>query len=473
MLKMAKALSLNADSKISEFKVGNDLNEAAIRWKEWIEDFSDFVGGSGITDGYQKKCLLKHYGGEDLKKLLKTLPNTGTPQQYDHAVTALNTYFEEHEGDESVASIRFRRAVMEPGESMDRYEKRLRELIKWCNYPEDLVDRLIKEQIFLTCEEELLKKFLTMKNKALDKCLEVARAWETAKRDSKEVKKTEENVYAMKTGTPRSDRWSSEAKKSDTRGSSSGTGCFRCGSHDHYAKKCERAKNEKCYKCKKLGHFQKMCRSKSPSSQGGATGRSGGSRQGGHQRGRSRAWNRGDRVKYARDESGSEEDTYYVFAINKHAAESLTIDVNGTPLNVVIDSGSGVNIISTDQWKRLKKEAHLDLEPTRKKIYPYGSMTPLPLKGQFTANVYVEENGASLREVPFIVTNVNGVCLLSKKTAMALDVLRVGANHVQAVSDIKDKEEVKKEPKDKETNKIKKNEDAAEKSEEKTNKKNE
>ncbi len=58
--------------------------------------------------------------------------------------------------------------------------ERLRELIKWCNYPDDMHDRIVRDQILEKCNEALLKKFLSMKTETLTKMLEVARAWETA-----------------------------------------------------------------------------------------------------------------------------------------------------------------------------------------------------------------------------------------------------------------------------------------------------
>ena len=37
--------------------------------------------------------------------------------------------------------------------------------------------------------------------------------------------------------------------------------CYRCGSKNHLANKCENTKGKTCHTCGKMGHFSNVCRS--------------------------------------------------------------------------------------------------------------------------------------------------------------------------------------------------------------------
>ncbi len=157
--------------------------------------------------------------------------------------------------------------------------------------------------------------------------------------------------YVKRTGNSSSSRSSTAnvvPAKSDRKWN---TGCCDCGSHSHFAKACQVAKGWTCHKCYKVGHLAKVCRStefgatdaKSPKVRHGKF-----------------------KVQYAQEDS--DEDAYYVFNVSRRNGSngSLKMDINGVPMDMLVDSGSNVNLISFSEWNNLKiNEEH---RPTQKSV---------------------------------------------------------------------------------------------------------
>ena len=55
------------------------------------------------------------------------------------------------------------------------------------------------------------------------------------------------------------------------------------------------------------------------------------------------------------------------------------VEINGTSTNVLIDTGASVNVINLALLQKMT--SHPEIKPTRARIYPNGTATPLPLRG--------------------------------------------------------------------------------------------
>ena len=64
----------------------------------------------------------------------------------------------------------------------------------------------------------------------------------------------------------------------------------------------------------------------------------------------------------------------------------MQITVEGTSISVIVDSGASVNVLDSITFNRLSNTGVV-LRNSSVKIYTYGSKTPLPVKGTFSANV--------------------------------------------------------------------------------------
>ncbi len=103
---------------------------------------------------------------------------------------------------------------------------------------------------------------------------------------------------------------------------------------------------------------------------------------------------------------------------SKHPLFDITID--GTPLTIMADSGSSINILEERDYNKLSPRP--TLERTRIKVYPYQTETPLPVLGQFTSIVASET--VHRTETFYVVKGTSG-SLLSWRTSTDLELLRV------------------------------------------------
>jgi len=71
-----KILSVGKSLKIEPFKIPENPLEVGRVWREWIEDFEDETSYFEITEIRDHVSALKIYGGKEIKKLARNLPDT-------------------------------------------------------------------------------------------------------------------------------------------------------------------------------------------------------------------------------------------------------------------------------------------------------------------------------------------------------------------------------------------------------------
>ncbi|CAH1233136.1 Hypp607 [Branchiostoma lanceolatum] len=174
------------------------------------------------------------------------------------------------------------------------------------------------------------------------------------------------------------------------------------------------ARGKKCSQCGMLNHFRAVCRNKKSNT---------------------------NHV----DQSANEEmRSDYVFSVQNTRVRrdgTVTLEVGGATLpDVLIDSGATSNILSKTIWENLKRNK-VKCWAQRKgsqKLYVYGSSTPLPILGEFTAEIKCPISGAKT-DGAFVVLDGEGRDLLSKGTAEELKILKVGATATKEVNSLQEK----------------------------------
>ena len=71
-----RVLSVGKSRKIEPFKIPEQPLEVGQAWREWIEDFKDEISYFEITEIRDRVSALKIYGGKEIKKLARNLPDT-------------------------------------------------------------------------------------------------------------------------------------------------------------------------------------------------------------------------------------------------------------------------------------------------------------------------------------------------------------------------------------------------------------
>ena len=214
--------------------------------------FKIYSIASGLAtkaDEVQRATLL-HCLGLAVQRIFNTLP--GVHEKYEDVQTALNGYFAPRR---NVVAERhkIRSQAQGPGEPINPYLTALRELAKSCDFGV-FEEEMIRDQIVEKCHSTTLRqKLLQQENLDLTKTMKIARSAETASQEalllsggSKENPIQIDHVAHGQHGSKPPHKYS----------------CYRCGGADgHSASECG-AINSRYNLCKKVGHLQKVCRSK-------------------------------------------------------------------------------------------------------------------------------------------------------------------------------------------------------------------
>ena len=85
--------------------------------------------------------------------------------------------------------------------------------------------------------------------------------------------------------------------------------------------------------------------------------------------------------------SSSEEEFSFTIS-NSQKQPTVTIQLGDIPVSLIVDSGSSVHLINNDTFKRLQSiNQSIKLIPSKTKIFPYGTTTPIETKGQFDITI--------------------------------------------------------------------------------------
>ena len=336
-------LNLDASDLYTEYKL----------WKDSYAIFEIASGSSNAADPVRRATLL-HCIGAPTQRIFANLP--GPKGTYDEAVAALDRYFTPRRN-VVLERRKFRQRTQCPDESIDAFVNSLRELAKSCEFG-TLQDDMLRDQIVEKCAMKRLRdKLLQEEDLTLDRALNVARLFEAAHAESRVFaedsgsNRAHDSVNftrnARSTGPARTER--ARNKSADEEQSNSDTVCFRCGLTTHTADECG-AKTAKCMYCKKVGHYARVCRKKISDQ---------------------KKEKKYKPVRAVEDPSESDSDEF-VHAIDPQGKE--TIRINGQKSKMVIDTGSGRNLMGEYLYKNVFLHK-VELKQTKKRFYPYGQKT--------------------------------------------------------------------------------------------------
>ena len=125
----------------------------------------------------------------------------------------------------------------------------------------------------------------------------------------------------------------------------------------------------------------------------------------------------------------------FAFSITEgEHSEMVAVQVGGVDLKMLIDSGANSNIIDEGTWEQRKVKGvkcESQAATPDKKLYPYASSQPLPVKVSFKCTVSVCERST---KAEVLGNKGRRMSLLGKITATELGVLKVGINIAMVTS---------------------------------------
>lgn len=363
----------------------------------------------------------------DIMAQKKTPGSLQTPDdEYYYIVNALNHYFIP-----KISNVyqRFLFNQIRPleGETSCHYLTRLKSKITDCNFSDPdmkLIDMLIVYSSNNELRRELLKVGDTL---TLDEAMAIARSIEATDQQARAMESYSPSVTTPIVAKLRVNPFNLRGK------------CHRCGDATHYANdtKCP-ARNRTCLSCGKLGHYASVCQTKSPASNDKLTSMEAKAefkRKSSKPRKKVNKLEEADTDHLPLNESGDDSDaSELIFHVKNMIGKidaAVKATVGGVLLEVLIDSGSTCNVISTSTWKFCKSQ---NIKCKRIKVnssvYPYNSITPLPVVEKFLCEVKV---GKCSCPAEFYVVQGDCQSLFSINTAKDLHILKLGVTLQQDI----------------------------------------
>lgn len=257
-----------------------DFNKP-LEWTKWIRRFERFRQASNLTTNSEENQVntLIYCMGDEADDVLRGLKlSDADMQKYDKVKDGFRDFFIVRK------NIVFERACFnmrkqEPNETVEAFVTALHVLAEHCKYG-DLHDELIRDRIVVGLANTRLSERLQMEeNLTLQKAIDMARQSEEVKKQQSALRsdassvmqmegssidrlinKGQKYTYPKSSGGARS-RQHTPGRDNGMQQQQHGAQCYKCGGPSHPRAECP-ANDAKCRGCGKIGHYQRVCKSK-------------------------------------------------------------------------------------------------------------------------------------------------------------------------------------------------------------------
>ncbi|CAC5387448.1 unnamed protein product [Mytilus coruscus] len=267
------------------------------------------------------------------KKTYKLMRNLSAPQKpgkktYDDIVK-LVTDHQNPKPSSIVQRCKFNSRSRQPKRiNWSQFVAELRQISEHCDYEATLDDMLRDRLVCGIKEDRIQRRLLAEPGLTFKKAMEVATAMEMAAK----------NAHDLQVQEPK------QVHKVTIRNEE----CYRCGG-SHNATDCK-WKDAKCYVCDKKGHLAKKCRNKGKQN---AKGKPKFKQQ--TQQGKVYPKQRPTKTHFVEEDSDDMEDTYTMYQLEgtKRKPYLVSVKLNNTEINMEIDTGASVSVISQETCKQV------------------------------------------------------------------------------------------------------------------------
>ena len=231
---------------------------------KWIKRFDRYLQAANVTQNARKVNTLIYCLGPQAEDVLSTFGLT--PQQlvtYDAVRDRFERYFCVRKN-VIFERARFNKRVQQQGEPVEDFIMDLYRLVENCEYGV-MSDDLLRDKIVVgILDNELSEKLQLDDQLTLEKALSQVRSKELIAKQSALLR--EQPIAAQADYVKSRNRQASNANRQKSNASRRTSNdksktCSRCGKPSHPVKECP-AKDAKCGKCRKVGHWQKFCRTR-------------------------------------------------------------------------------------------------------------------------------------------------------------------------------------------------------------------
>ena len=222
------AVCLTGLTGLKAFDAVGEPATLAQRWKTWRDEFELYVAASGVSDTTQKRALLLHLAGPQVRDIFNnSIPTEakGESKDYNKAMDALTAYFKPQKN-VPMARQAFLAAKPTAGETINNFVARLQNLAELCEYNEERNNQVRDLAMSFVRDKQVKAKLYREDSLTLAKMLDIVAQYQ----DKNALILVAETVQYLK-GRGK------HVSKQDGLQKPQGR-CWRCDRPRHYAKNC-------------------------------------------------------------------------------------------------------------------------------------------------------------------------------------------------------------------------------------------
>jgi len=368
-------------------------------WPAWKQRFTRFRIASKLNkeEGDVQVSSLIYSMGPEAEQIFSTFifNADGDDTKYDVVMDKFDSHFVPRRNTIHERST-FNKSEQQPGQSVEAFVRALHEQAILCDFGDQKNDLIRDRLVVGLLDKEIGLELQLLKKLTLEEAIEKARNSEMVKGQVKFV--DEVHHYRPTTrgrgrgrGAPHVSRSGHRGgHRGGQRGSHRGSGqsygtksnCGNCGKPTHKDKSNCPARNDKCHKCQKVGHWSRLCRSV--------------------------------------DEVFFEED-FFVGSITTcqdgSVSYKVTLPVCGTHVKFKVDTGADATVMPVEVYYSLPEKPIL--HPATTRLNTFGGQ--LSCKGTFEASTVYKSKRYTF--TVYVITN-QGSCVLSRGASLQMGMVK-------------------------------------------------
>lgn len=399
-------------------------------WRKWFQQFMVFLKASGIhkeTSDVQASLLINLIGSEgyDVYTTFK-FTKEEDKEHFETLISKFNEHFQTKHNT-TMARFKFFTRNQVTGESIDEYVTALKLLTQHCEF-EHLEEGLIRDRIVCgVVDGRLRDRLLRSEDLTLARAVKLCQANEMSHEEKRQIEESKAGTSCEGTAVVvdavqgsrgshggrgrRAQRWRGSGTQRRRPGAAAAqpSACTTCASAACDGYQCPAAK-VMCYLCHKRGHYKKVCPYSSK------------------------------RVVYQLEENDiSDGEMYYISAIDEYNNtgdtkwyETLILHANGEKEKFKLDTGSDLNVISMNTFKRLGFQVqNLNCDKTKAQSF-CGNY--IPIAGSYNIDwIYKGE----IYKLRFVISKQDCYSLLGKYACEELGIVkRIFSLNIQRYEDL-------------------------------------
>lgn len=307
-------------------------------WGQYIERMEHYFVANDIDDADKKKAILLTACGGATYKLMCDLLAPAKPGEktFDELKAAVLNHLRPKPS-EIVQRFKFHTRGRQDNESVSTYVTQLRHLSQDCNFGASLSSMLRDRLVCGVNNDRIQRRLLAEKELTFDKAFEIAIAMELAEKSAVDI---QGGVSTEVKGTVSVDKVDRAALEDV-----------------NVLKKTRTVKDIQCWFCKRKGHMQRQCSEYQTEKK---------KRSVDHR-------SKGETVKTV-DDSDSEADVVQFTVYKTHSKEKpymVSVLLDGVPVEMEVDTGASLSVISEETLKAVRRGATLPLQKCSRRLKTY------------------------------------------------------------------------------------------------------